>query len=264
MPARIRVRHGGRGQASRAHAHGHEAVEITVGAQAVDGRRRSSSKPRSRTSLDQVGASHHPVRRRQGQDVRAARGEGRPAPRIVGLKAWRARFATTGPSCSITPPRPWRAAISRRCSFAACSRRSRALMPRSRIIAASSTAPAFGPDDLKSLTDIDASTFTVKADLRDNYPFGLFAVPREDLVRLHAFLGNDRQTDRCRLYPGRPRLVGRPDGPFARLHGRQARRHLPRCLADTDCSPAGSNHYGAERLGHHRAGLRQRVRAGCC
>src|SRR5437016_1818101 len=45
------------------------------------------------------------------------------------------------------------------------------------------------PDDLKTLADIARFPFTVKADLRDNFPFGLFAVPREELLRLHASSG---------------------------------------------------------------------------
>ncbi len=45
------------------------------------------------------------------------------------------------------------------------------------------------PDDLRSLTDIAHLPFTVKADLRDNYPFGLFASPMEEIVRLHASSG---------------------------------------------------------------------------
>jgi phenylacetate-CoA ligase len=45
------------------------------------------------------------------------------------------------------------------------------------------------PDDLKSLADLSKFPFTVKNDLRDNYPFGLFAVPREQIVRLHASSG---------------------------------------------------------------------------
>ena len=39
------------------------------------------------------------------------------------------------------------------------------------------------PDDLKSLADLVRFPFTVKTDLRDNYPFGMFAVPREQLLR---------------------------------------------------------------------------------
>ena len=42
------------------------------------------------------------------------------------------------------------------------------------------------PDDLKSLADLRHFPFTTKADLRYNYPFGMFAVPREQCVRLHA------------------------------------------------------------------------------
>src|SRR3989442_5478902 len=45
------------------------------------------------------------------------------------------------------------------------------------------------PDDLKTLADIPRFPFTVKADLRDNYPFGLFAVPREKLLRLQVSPG---------------------------------------------------------------------------
>ncbi len=45
------------------------------------------------------------------------------------------------------------------------------------------------PDDLKSLADLSKFPFTYKNDLRDNYPFGLFAVPREQIIRLHASSG---------------------------------------------------------------------------
>lgn len=45
------------------------------------------------------------------------------------------------------------------------------------------------PADLKSLPDLARFPFTTKADMRDTYPFGLFAVPREQLVRLHASSG---------------------------------------------------------------------------
>jgi phenylacetate-CoA ligase len=54
------------------------------------------------------------------------------------------------------------------------------------------------PDDLKSLADLAKFPFTVKKDLRDNYPFGLFAVPREQVVRLHASSGTT----------GKPTVVG--------------------------------------------------------
>jgi phenylacetate-CoA ligase len=45
------------------------------------------------------------------------------------------------------------------------------------------------PEDLKSLADLAKFPFTVKTDFRDNYPFGLLAVPRERAVRLHASSG---------------------------------------------------------------------------
>lgn len=45
------------------------------------------------------------------------------------------------------------------------------------------------PDDLQSLSDIAKFPFTSKSDLRDNYPFGLTAVPMEDVVRIHASSG---------------------------------------------------------------------------
>ena len=54
------------------------------------------------------------------------------------------------------------------------------------------------PNDLKSLGDICQFPFTTKEDLRDNYPFGMFAVPREKVVRLHASSGTT----------GKPTVVG--------------------------------------------------------
>lgn len=54
------------------------------------------------------------------------------------------------------------------------------------------------PDDLKELKDLSKFPFTYKNDLRDNYPFGLFAVPREEIIRLHASSGTT----------GKPTVVG--------------------------------------------------------
>jgi len=54
------------------------------------------------------------------------------------------------------------------------------------------------PDDLKDLKDLARFPFTGKQDLRDNYPFGLFAVPREQVVRVHASSGTT----------GKPTVVG--------------------------------------------------------
>ncbi len=54
------------------------------------------------------------------------------------------------------------------------------------------------PDDFKTLDDLQRFPFTVKTDLRDNYPFGMFAEPRETLMRLHASSGTT----------GKPTVVG--------------------------------------------------------
>jgi phenylacetate-CoA ligase len=54
------------------------------------------------------------------------------------------------------------------------------------------------PDDCKTLADLARFPFTVKTDLRDNYPFGMFAVPRTDVVRIHASSGTT----------GKPTVVG--------------------------------------------------------
>lgn len=42
------------------------------------------------------------------------------------------------------------------------------------------------PDDLKTLADLSRFPFTTKSDLRDNYPFGMFAVPQDRISRIHA------------------------------------------------------------------------------
>ena len=54
------------------------------------------------------------------------------------------------------------------------------------------------PNDINSIDDIVKLPFTTKQDLRDNYPFGLFAVPMSEIVRLHASSGTT----------GRPTVVG--------------------------------------------------------
>jgi len=54
------------------------------------------------------------------------------------------------------------------------------------------------PDDLKSLSDLAKFPFTIKTDLRDNYPFDLFAVPQDQIVRIHASSGTT----------GKPTVVG--------------------------------------------------------
>lgn len=54
------------------------------------------------------------------------------------------------------------------------------------------------PSDCKTLADLAKFPFTTKKDLRDNYPFGMFAVPREQVVRIHASSGTT----------GKPTVVG--------------------------------------------------------
>ena len=59
-------------------------------------------------------------------------------------------------------------------------------------------AKGIKPSDLKQLGDLSKFPFTVKTDLRDNYPFGLFAVPRDQVARIHASSGTT----------GKPTVVG--------------------------------------------------------
>ncbi len=61
------------------------------------------------------------------------------------------------------------------------------------------------PQDIKSLSDLSRLPFVTKQDLRDNYPFGLFAVPKEELVRIHASSGTT----------GKPTVVGYTQGDMA-------------------------------------------------
>ena len=59
-------------------------------------------------------------------------------------------------------------------------------------------ARGVSPADLKTLADIAKFPFTTKKDLRDNYPFGMFAVPRQQVARIHASSGTT----------GKPTVVG--------------------------------------------------------
>lgn len=54
------------------------------------------------------------------------------------------------------------------------------------------------PDDIKTVDDIVKLPFTTKQDLRDNYPYGLFALPMSEIIRLHASSGTT----------GKPTVVG--------------------------------------------------------
>ncbi len=105
------------------------------------------------------------------------------------------------------------------------------------------------PEHLKSLDDLERFPFTLKTDLRDSYPFGMFAVPREHVVRLHASSGTT----------GRPTVVGYTRGDLDVWSDLMA-RSLACCGArpgDVVHNAYGYGlftgglgaHYGAERLG---------------
>jgi phenylacetate-CoA ligase len=107
----------------------------------------------------------------------------------------------------------------------------------------------FGPDDLKDLSDLGRLPFTTKEDLRQNYPFGMFAVPRSEVVRVHASSGTT----------GLPTVVGytrRDVDDWADLMARSIRAAGGR-PGDVCHVAYGYGlftgglgaHYGAERLG---------------
>jgi len=104
------------------------------------------------------------------------------------------------------------------------------------------------PDDLKQLSDLAKFPFTVKKDLRDNYPFGLFAVPREQVVRLHASSGTTASrpssaTRRTTSTPGR--LVARS----IRAAGGRKGDIIQVAYGYGLFTGGLGAHYGAERLG---------------
>lgn len=105
------------------------------------------------------------------------------------------------------------------------------------------------PSDLKTLADLAKFPFTTKIDLRDNYPFGLFAVPRSQVARVHASSGTT----------GKPIVVGythQDIDHWANLVARSIRAAGGRA-GDTCHIAYGYGlftgglgaHYGAERLG---------------
>ena len=105
------------------------------------------------------------------------------------------------------------------------------------------------PSDLKQLSDLAKFPFTVKSDLRDNYPYGLLAVPREKLARIHASSGTT----------GKPTVVGYTQGDIDRWADLVARsiRAAGGRAGDLVHVSYGYGlftgglgaHYGAERLG---------------
>jgi phenylacetate-CoA ligase len=105
------------------------------------------------------------------------------------------------------------------------------------------------PRDLRDINDLALFPFTTKADLRDNYPFGMFAVPQSQVTRLHASSGTT----------GRPTVVGYTAADidtWARLVARSLRAGGVRSTDKVHIAygyglfTGGIGaHYGAERLG---------------
>ena len=105
------------------------------------------------------------------------------------------------------------------------------------------------PDDIRSLDDIRLLPLTTKADLRESYPFGMLAVPREQCVRLHASSGTT----------GRPTVVGYTQKDVDTWAGLVARSLRGAGVRPGDLVHVAYGyglftgglgaHYGAERLG---------------
>ena len=105
------------------------------------------------------------------------------------------------------------------------------------------------PSDCKSLSDLARFPFTTKKDLRDHYPFGMFAVPREQVVRVHASSGTT----------GKPTVVGYTQADidtWAHLVARSIRAaggragDIVQVAYGYGLFTGGLGaHYGAERLG---------------
>ena len=105
------------------------------------------------------------------------------------------------------------------------------------------------PDDCRELADLVKFPFTVKADLRDNYPFGMFAVPQDQVARIHASSGTT----------GKPTVVGYTAGDLAIWSSVMARSiraaggrrgHKVHIAYGYGLFTGGLGaHYGAEELG---------------
>ncbi|MFO1273908.1 MAG: phenylacetate--CoA ligase PaaK [Rubrivivax sp.] len=105
------------------------------------------------------------------------------------------------------------------------------------------------PSDCKSLADLAKFPFTAKADLRENYPFGMFAVPRQQVVRVHASSGTT----------GKPTVVGYTQGDIDRWSDLVARSIRAAGGRPGDMVHVAYGyglftgglgaHYGAEKLG---------------
>jgi phenylacetate-CoA ligase len=110
-------------------------------------------------------------------------------------------------------------------------------------------AAGIHPNDLKSLDDLAKFPFTAKADLRDNYPFGMFAVPEQQVTRIHASSGTT----------GKPTVVGYTKRDIEiwsdvvarsiRAAGGRAGMKLHNAYGYGLFTGGLGAHYGAERLG---------------
>jgi phenylacetate-CoA ligase len=104
-------------------------------------------------------------------------------------------------------------------------------------------------DSIRSLEDLDRLPFTTKADLRDNYPFDLVAVPMKEVIRLHASSGTT----------GKPTVVAYTRNDVALWSDLMARTYAAAGVTDDDVVHNAYGyglftgglgfHYGAERLG---------------
>lgn len=104
-------------------------------------------------------------------------------------------------------------------------------------------------DKIKTLSDIQYLPFTTKDDIRDNYPFGLFAVPMRDIVRIHASSGTT----------GKPTVVGYTKGDLDTWSDLVARLVVAAGATRDDIAQilfgyglftgALGLHYGLERIG---------------
>ena len=105
------------------------------------------------------------------------------------------------------------------------------------------------PADLKSLKDLAKFPFTMKHDLRDHYPFGLLAVPRSEIIRIHASSGTT----------GKPTVVAYTKNDIDTWAETVCRSLQMQGLTENDVIQVGYGyglftgglgaHYGAERLG---------------
>ncbi len=108
-------------------------------------------------------------------------------------------------------------------------------------------AEASARTSVRSLADLAKLPFTVKTDLRDTYPFGLFAVADGGDRPAARLLRHDRQADRRRLHRGRPRGLDERDGPHASPPAALHRATSSRTPTATASSPAASARTTAAR-----------------